>query len=114
MVLLNTFLPVRLPDMTLGTLGLYLIWYLYVGIFGAYIPEWPILRYMVPTIEVSTIRGYCAPFVRDKTKASVRRFGHIIPFLPDAILKDARSKSWWKTAEGLLGAKNFSNINAQA
>jgi pimeloyl-ACP methyl ester carboxylesterase len=77
-------------------------------------PESMVMRYMCPEATSKVISGYSAPYSAGKrSKASIGRFSHIVPGLPDVLL-GLRRAVWWRAAEGLLGPKNFTNINQQA
>ena len=69
---------------------------------------------MSPQTTSRAMDGYCAPFTADvATKASVSRFAHIVPGIPDFILS-LRSNYLWQIVEGLLDPTSFTNISAQA
>ena len=114
LVLFNSFFPPRPTEITLKTYALYLIWFFCTGIFNGYLPEAGVMKYMSPTASYQTTRGYSAPFSSPKLKASVTRFAHIVPGLPDFMLEGARGWYAWKIMEGLFGATRFSNLNMQA
>jgi len=112
--LLNTFFPPRPTDISLHYYLLYQIWFFSTGIFDGYLPEWGVMRFMCPSATSTIISGYSAPYSAGvATKASVTRFAHIVPGIPDTILS-LRSTYWWCLIEGLLNPWNFTNINAQA
>ncbi len=72
------------------------------------------MRYMCPEVTRDIVAGYCAPYTAGiHCKASVGRFAHIVPGIPDFLLK-LRGCTAWRILEGLLGPENFTNINAQA
>ncbi|OKL58047.1 hypothetical protein UA08_06810 [Talaromyces atroroseus] len=95
---------------------LYIIWFLSTGIMGGYLPEAGVMRYMSPHLSQEEIDGYSAPYsgLPVSTKASVFRFGHMVPGLPRFILLHARHTQLWKLLEGLCGPVHFSSVNAQA
>ncbi|KAI4124066.1 MAG: hypothetical protein LQ347_005875 [Umbilicaria vellea] len=112
--LLNTFFPPRPTDISIHSYLLYLIWFFSTGIFDGYLPEWAVMRYMCPHATSKTMDGYCAPFEAGAaTKASVSRFAHIVPAIPDYILS-FRAHYLWRLVEGLLDPSSFTNITAQA
>lgn len=112
--LLNSFFPPRPYDIRVNYYLLYLIWFFSTGIFDGYLPEWAVMRYMAPEVTTAVIQGYSVPYHRSiKTKASVSRFSHIVPGIPDMILS-FRSTYLWRLIEGLCGPERFTNINAQA
>ncbi|SLM39319.1 Epoxide hydrolase-like [Lasallia pustulata] len=112
--LLNTFFPPRPTDITIHSYMLYLLWFFSTGIFDGYLPEWAVMRYMSPQTTSRTMDGYCAPFAAGvATKASVSRFAHIVPGIPDFVLS-LRDHYLWRMVEGLLGPTSFTNITAQA
>ncbi len=77
-------------------------------------PESMVMRYMCPEATSEVISGYSAPYsASTRSKASVGRFSHIVPGLPDVLLGFPRA-TWWRAVEGLLRPKNFTNINQQA
>jgi pimeloyl-ACP methyl ester carboxylesterase len=112
--LLNTFFPPRPSDISLYYYLLYLTWFFSTGIFGGYIPESMVMRFMCPEATSEVISGYSAPYAAGAhSKASVGRFAHIVPGIPDLLL-GLRRAVWWRVIEGVLGPENFTNINAQA
>ncbi len=112
--LLNSFFPPRPSDISLFYYLLYLIWFFSTGVFGGYLPESMVMRYMCPEATRDIIAGYCAPYTAGiHSKVSVGRFAHIVPGIPDVLLK-LREGTAWRIAEGLLGPENFTNVNAQA
>lgn len=77
-------------------------------------PESMVMRYMCPEATSEVISGYSAPYsATTRSKASIGRFSHIVPGLPDVLL-GLRRAAWWRAVEGLLGPRNFTNINQQA
>jgi pimeloyl-ACP methyl ester carboxylesterase len=77
-------------------------------------PESLVMRYMCPEATSEDISGYSAPYsASTRSKASIGRFSHIVPGFPDVLL-GLRRAAWWRAVEGLLGPKNFTNINQQA
>lgn len=112
--LLNTFFPPRPTDITIHCYMLYLIWFFSTGILDGHLPEWAVMRYMSPQTTSTAMDGYCAPFTTGvATKASVSRFAHIVPGIPDFVLS-LRAHDLWRMVEGLLGPPSFTNITAQA
>ncbi|KIY02770.1 uncharacterized protein Z520_01235 [Fonsecaea multimorphosa CBS 102226] len=115
LLLLNSFLPARPSDITLHSYLLYVLWFLSTGILGPLLPESMVMRFMAPNITSTIARAYSWPY--DSTpmsaKASINRFSHIVPGLPDFIL-NLRSTYLWRLIEGLLGPERFTNITAQA
>lgn len=95
---------------------LYIIWFLSTGIMGGYLPEAGVMRYMCPNLPQTEIEGYSAPYngLPVSTKASVFRFGHMVPGFPRILLLRARYTRIWKMVEGLCGPVHFSSLNAQA
>jgi len=73
------------------------------------------LRFIGPNITKTVAEGYSTPYRQcpTKTKASINRFAHIVPGIPDSIL-DPRSGFLWRMIEGLIGPEHLTNINAQA
>lgn len=112
---LNGFFPPRPTDITIHYFLLYIIWFLCTGIFGPYLPESAVLRFMAPNITATVAAGYSLPYKSNWkiSKASLNRFAHIVPGLPDWILK-RRQTRFWRLIEGLIGPERFTNINAQS
>jgi hypothetical protein len=83
---------------------------------GGYLPEAGVMRYMSPHLSQTDIEGYSAPYtgLNIASKASVFRFGHMVPGLPRFVLLYARHTGLWKLAEGLCEPEHFSSLNAQA
>ena len=72
------------------------------------------MRFISPGTTSEVTAGYSAPYSAGAhSKASVGRFAHIVPGVPDRLL-GLRSTAWWRMIEGLLGSENFTNINGQA
>ncbi|OAP56362.1 hypothetical protein AYL99_09541 [Fonsecaea erecta] len=115
LLLMNSFLPARPSDITLNSYLLYLLWFLSTGILGPLLPESMVMRFMAPNITSTVVQAYCWPYESTpmSAKASINRFAHIVPGLPDFIL-NLRSTSVWRLIEGLLGPERFTNITAQA
>ncbi len=112
--LLNTFFPPRPSDISIYYYLLYIIWFLSTGIFDGYLPDSVVMRFMAPSITQKIASGYSAPFSTGPiAKASVGRFAHIVPGLPDFVLY-LRNYWLWLLLEGLVGSERFTNINAQA
>ncbi|KAK5038129.1 hypothetical protein LTS07_001598 [Exophiala sideris] len=109
------FFPARPSDISMHYYLLYWIWFFSTGILGPLLPDSFVLRFMAPNISVKTARAYSAPYSQSmfKTKASIGRFSHIVPALPDWIY-DIRSTDSWRVIEGWLGPEHFTNLNAQA
>ncbi|KAF2453805.1 haloalkane dehalogenase family protein [Lineolata rhizophorae] len=116
LVLLNTFFPPRPYDISVRSYLLYLSWFLSTGILDGLLPEELVMRFMAPEITPADAAGFAAPFARTgaKGKASIARFAHIVPALPDAVLGAARLSRAWRLAEGVLGPRRLTNVNAQA
>ena len=111
--LLNTFLPPRPRDISLHYYLLYWIWFYSTGIFGPLLPESLVLRFMASNVTKTIAEGYSVPYQQSttKTKASINRFAHLVPGIPDWILTQ-RSGFLWRMMEGLSGPEHFTNINA--
>jgi pimeloyl-ACP methyl ester carboxylesterase len=113
--LLNTFLPPRPTDISLHYYLLYWIWFFSTGVMGPLLPESAVLRFMAPNLSVASARVYSEPYRQSmfKTKASIGRFSHLVPGLPDWIYS-LRQTNTWRLIEGLLGPEHLTNVNAQA
>ncbi|KAI1622205.1 haloalkane dehalogenase family protein [Exophiala viscosa] len=113
--LLNSFFPARPSDISTHYYLLYWIWFFSTGILGPLLPDSFVLRFMAPNISMKTASAYSAPYAQSmfKTKASISRFSHIVPGLPDWVY-DLRSTYSWRVVEGWLGPEHFTNLNAQA
>ena len=73
------------------------------------------MRFMAPNISQEAVRLYEMPFeAGPKTKASVGRFAHMVPGLPDTILFRARETWFWMLLEGLVGPHRLTNVSTQA
>ncbi|TKA80298.1 hypothetical protein B0A49_01589 [Cryomyces minteri] len=114
--LLDSFFPRRAPDSGLHCYMLHLLCFVATGILNGYLAEAATVRYLAPGTASSVVRGYSAPYVYGgiRTKASIIRFSHLAPLLPDVFLFKVRESAQWRTLEGLCGPDNFTNINAQA
>ena len=113
--LLNTFFPPRPSDISLHYYLLYWIWFFSTGIARSLLPDSLVLRFMAPNITAAVAEGYSVPYEQSltKTKASINRFAHIVPGTPDWVL-GLRGTRLWRVAEGLIGPKHLTNLNAQA
>ncbi|RAK84173.1 haloalkane dehalogenase family protein [Aspergillus costaricaensis CBS 115574] len=116
LLLLNSFLPPRPEEWNLHYSLLYAIWFLSTGLLGGYMPEWGVMRFMSPHLSQFEIDGYSAPYrsLPVATKASVFRFGHIVPVTPRFALHGLRQTRIWKLLEGLCGPRHFDNLSQQA
>lgn len=116
LLLLNSFLPPRPDEWDLHYSLLYAIWFLSTGLLGGYMPEWGVMRFMSPHLSQFEIDGYSAPYrsLSVATKASVFRFGHIVPVTPRFALHGLRQTRIWKLLEGLCGPRHFDNLSQQA
>lgn len=105
-----------MSDMSLHCGLLYAIWFLTGGILGNYIPEPAVMSYMSPSLSLSDVEGYGAPYreMPVSAKSSVYRFGHIVPSTPRVVLQGLRHTRVWKILEGLCGPDNFNNLDAQS
>lgn len=112
--LLNTFFPARPSDVSLHYLLLYWIWFFSTGIMGTLLPESLVLRFMAPDITGKIANAYDSAYEYHslRAKASIGRFSHMVPAMPDLIYQ-LRDSSWWMVLEG-LHPQLLTNINAQA
>ena len=69
---------------------------------------------MAPNITGKIANAYDSAYEyhSPKAKASIGRFSHMVPAMPDLIYK-SRDSSWWMVLEGLR-PQLLTNINAQA
>ncbi|GKZ61059.1 hypothetical protein AnigIFM49718_007764 [Aspergillus niger] len=116
LLLLNSFLPPRPDEWNLHYGLLYAIWFLSTGLLGGYVPESGVMRFMSPHLPQPEVDGYSAPYqsLPVATKASVFRFGHIVPVTPRFALHGLRQTRLWKLLEGLCGPRHFDNLSQQA
>lgn len=114
-LLLNTFFPARPADVSFHSYLLLLAWFFSTGTFGALVPESWILRFMAPECTSVTAWAYDSPYhgLPRSAKASIQRFAHIVPGIPDVVLRQQGTRIW-RLCEGLLGPNNFTNVTAQA
>ena len=72
------------------------MWLFSTGILGGYIPESMVMQYIYLEVIREVIAGYCAPFtVGVHGKASVGRFAHIVPGIPDFVLDLRDNTARW-------------------
>ncbi|KAL4942372.1 hypothetical protein BDV06DRAFT_235459 [Aspergillus oleicola] len=114
--LLNTFFPPRLSDCSLHYRLLHRIWSCTTGLLGGFLPISMTIRFLAPHLSKTAIENYAAPYadLPGSSKASIKRFAHIIPSLPRFVLITLRQRTSWKILEGLLGPEKFDNLNTQA
>ncbi len=113
--LLNSFFPPRPADISLHYYLLYWIWFFSTGICGPLLPDSLVMRFMAPNITATIAAGFSSPFEENpaKSKASINRFSHMVPGLPDGVLQQRESRLW-RIVEGLIGPEHLTNISAQA
>jgi len=115
LMLVNSFFPPKLEDVSFRTFLLYASWYLTASLLLVRCaPEWVVMRLMTPTISMSVARGYSAPYdVTVERKASIVGFTQTMPTAPDFLLS-FRDTEFWGVMEGLLGPEQFAYLNMQA
>ncbi|GAM83847.1 hypothetical protein ANO11243_018370 [Dothideomycetidae sp. 11243] len=94
---------------------LFLAWLFSTGAFGPLVPESWILRFMAPECTSVTSWAYDSPYHATplSAKASIQRFAHMVPGIPDFVL-GRRGTRIWRLLEGFLGPSNFTDVTAQA
>lgn len=112
-MLLNSFFPPRLSDVSWNAYLLYLLWLSAQGILGGMLPEEAIIRYMAPSVTQTIAAGYAAPFSCSRSKAAVTRFARLVPGMPPRIYQWIDSP-FGKMIDGLCSPDSLSSIHAQA
>jgi len=112
-LLLNSFLPPRVSDISVNCYSLYLIWFCAQGLLDGYLPESSIMRYMAPTITSQISAGYSTPFQSAISKTGVTRLAHLVPGMPSFIYRFFLSRTGI-LFDGICPSTTFSSLHEQA